>query len=156
MSQKKKKSTSLTYSPESVREVKKKLKALNKKRVLTIFLSTVAVFSVYEAILGYEESIGCTFSIATLVMTVFVTVLSATVILLNHGFSKNDFTPDMLRSDIPVDEAKEICKKLNSQRATAKKIMMILLPFMFSLLFDIVVLFYGDTFKNILGFLSPS
>ncbi len=153
---KKKKNSSLTYSPESVREVKKKLKALNKKRVLTLFLSTLAAFTVYEALLSYEASIGVEFSVTMLIMFSIVTILAGAVILLNHGFSKKDFTPDMLRKDISKEEAVELCAKLNRHRLIAKKLMMVLTPLMLAMLLDIVWLFYGDTLKTILSFLSPN
>ena len=151
----KKKKSSLTYSPESVREVKKKLKALNKKRVLTIFLSTVAVFAVYEALLSFEAAKRMTFSPTMTVMCVVVTALTAAVIFLNHGFTKKDFTPDMLRDDVPPEEAKAICDKLNSHRRIAKKLMMVLVPFMLALLLDLIHLFYGDMLSDFFKFLIP-
>ena len=151
----KKKKNSLTYSPESVREVKKKLKALNKKRLLTIFLSTVAVFAVYEAILSFEAAKRMTFSPSTIVMCVVVTILTAAVIFLNHGFSKKDFTPDMLREDVAPEEAQEICDRLNSHRRLAKKLMMFLIPLMFALLLDVISLFYGDALSSFFEFLIP-
>ena len=153
---KKKKKNTLTYSPESVRVVKNKLKAINKKRVLTIFLSTIAVFAVYEALLSFEASRGSIFSITTIVMYIAVTALTAAVIFLNHGFSKKDFTPDMLREDVEPDEAAAICARLNSHRAIAKKLMMVLIPFMFALLLDIINLFYGDMLSAFFKFLVPT
>lgn len=151
----KKKKNSLTYSPESVREVKKKLKALNKKRLLTIFLSTVAVFAVYEALLSFEAAKRMTFSPSTIVMCVAVTILTAAVIFLNHGFSKKDFTPDMLREDVAPEEAQSICDRLNSHRKIAKKLMMFLIPLMFALLLDVISLFYGDALSSFFEFLIP-
>lgn len=153
---KKKKNSSLTYSPEAVREVKKKLKTINKKRVLTILLSTIAVFAVYEVILAIEVANKAAFSIATAVMFIAVTALAVAVILLNHGFSKKDFTPDMLRDDVPADEAERICAKLNSHRRLAKKLMMFLIPLMLALLLDFISLFYGDALKSFFAFLVPS
>lgn len=152
---KKKKKDTLTCSPESVRVVKNKLKALNKKRVLTIFLSTIAAFAAYEALLSFEAARGCTFSISTLVMYIAVTTLTAAVIFLNHGFSKKDFTPDMLREDVEPAEAAAICARLNSHRAIAKKLMMVLIPLMFALLLDIINLFYGDMLSAFFKFLVP-
>ena len=153
---KKKKKDALTCSPESVRVVKNKLKALNKKRVLTIFLSTIAAFAAYEALLSFEAARGCTFSISTLVMYISVTTLTAAVIFLNHGFSKKDFTPDMLREDVEPTEAAAICARLNSHRAIAKKLMMVLIPLMFALLLDIINLFYGDMLSAFFKFLVPT
>lgn len=153
---KKKKNTSPVYSPEAVSEVKKKLKEFNKKRLLTILVSTVAIFAAYEAFLSLEESKGFDFSIATAVMFIVVTLLAIAVILLNHGFSKKDFTPDMLREDIPKDEAEALCEKLNAHRALAKKLMMVLTPFMLALLLDIINLFYGDMLSSVFKFLVPN
>lgn len=153
---KKKKKDTLTCSPESVRVVKNKLKALNKRRVLTIFLSTIAAFAAYEALLSFEAARGCTFSISTLVMYIAVTTLTAAVIFLNHGFSKKDFTPDMLREDVEPTEAAAICARLNSHRTIAKKLMMVLIPLMFALLLDIINLFYGDMLSAFFKFLVPT
>lgn len=152
----KKKKNSLVYSPESVTEVRKKLKSLNKRRLLTILLSTIAVFAVYEALLSLEAAKEMSFSIATSVMFVAVTALTAAVIFLNHGFTKKDFTPDMLREDVPADEAQKICDKLNSHRAIAKKLMLVLTPLMLALLLDIIGLFYGETLSSIFSFLVPA
>ena len=96
------------------------------------------------------------FSVATAVMFTAVTILAAAVILLNHGFTKKDFTPDMLREDVPADEAEKICEKLNSHRKIAKKLMMILIPLMLALLLDIISLFYGDALGSFFRFLVPS
>ena len=137
-------------------EVRKKLKSLNKRRLLTILLSTIAVFAVYEALLSLEAAKGMSFSIATAVMFAAVTALTMAVIFLNHGFSKKDFTPDMLREDVPADEAEEICRKLNSHRAIAKKLMFVLTPLMLAMLLDIIGLFYGETLSNIFRFLVPA
>lgn len=156
MKGKKKKKNTLIYSPESVRAVKKKLKALNKWRILTIVLSTVAAFAVYEAWLSFEAARGMEFSIATAVMFAAVTLLTVAVIFLNHGFSKKDFTPDMLREDVPADEAQKICNRLNSHRALAKKLMLVLTPLMLALLLDIVNLFYGDMLADVFRFLVPN
>lgn len=152
----KKKKNSLTYSPEAVREVRKKLKGINKKRVLTLFLSTVAVFAVYEVFLSIESANRAAFSVATAVMFTSVTILAVAVIFLNHGFTKKDFTPDMLREDVPADEAERICEKLNFHRKIAKKLMMILIPLMLALLLDIISLFYGDALGSFFRFLVPS
>jgi hypothetical protein len=157
MANKKKKSISpIYYSPESIGEVKKQLRTFNWYRVLLLVLSTIAAFTVFEAILGLEEQRGFSFSIITPVYYVIVTILAIAVVLLNHGLSKKPFTPDMLREDVPPDEASMICAKLNRQKAWAKKLMMLLVPFMLALLLDIVYLFYGDLFSNLVELLSPN
>lgn len=156
MPKKKKKSSALTYSPESVSAVKKQLRAFNWKRLLILVLSTLAAFALLEAVVSIEVQNRLEFSIITLVYYIIVTVLAASVILLNHGFSKKPFTRDMLREDVDDVEAKRILSRLNRHKQWAKRLMLVLVPFMFALLLDIIYLFYGDVFGQIFGFLVPS
>lgn len=156
MPKKKKKSSALTYSPESVSAVKKQLRAFSWKRLLILALSTLAAFALLEAVVSIEMQNRLEFSIITLVYYIIVTVLAASVILLNHGFSKKPFTRDMLREDVDDVEAERILSRLNRQKQWAKRLMLVLVPFMFALLLDIIYLFYGDIFGQIFGFLVPS
>lgn len=156
MPKKKKKLSALTYSPESVSAVKKQLRAFNWKRLLILVLSTLAAFALLEAVVSIEVQNRLEFSIITLVYYIIVTVLAASVILLNHGFSKKPFTRDMLREDVDDAEAERILSRLNRQKLWAKRLMLVLVPFMFALLLDIIYLFYGDVFGQIFGFLVPS
>jgi hypothetical protein len=156
MSKKKKKSRSMVYSPEAIGSVKKSLRQFNWRRALSIALSTLAVFAIFEALLSYEAQKRLTFSPVTAVYYTIVTVLAVTVIILNHGFSKKPFTPDMVREDITREEAEAICRKLNRHKAIAKKLMFILVPFIFALLLDVIYLFYGDTLYKIIGLFVPT
>ncbi|MCI8387869.1 MAG: hypothetical protein HFE63_05320 [Clostridiales bacterium] len=156
MSKKKKKNHALTYSPESVSAVKKQLKTFNWKRVITIALSTIAAFAVYEAVLSFEEQQKLGYSIIMPIYYVIVTILVIVVVFLNHGFSKKQFTPDMLREDVPEDEALRICAKLNRHKALAKKFMLVLIPFMLALLLDIIYLFYGDMLSAVFKMFVPN
>ena len=65
---------------------------------------------------------------------------------MNSGISTKKITPNMIRTTKYEDEAHlaEICERLNARKETAKKLMLVLLPFLFSILFDVLYLFYGD------------
>lgn len=156
MSKKKRKSNRMVYSPESIGAVKKSLRKFNWRRLLVLVLSTIAVFSVFEALLSLEVQRRMSFSPVTAIYYVIVSVLAIAVILLNHGFSKKPFTPDMIREDVSPEEAEAICRKLNRHKEISKKLMFILVPFIFALLLDVMYLFYGDIFKNIVGLFVPT
>ena len=91
MPKKKKKFSAPVYSPEAIKAVKKNLREFNWRRALTLALSTIAVFAVFEALLSFEAQRRMTYSPVTVVFYVIVTVLSIAVIFLNHGFSKKTY-----------------------------------------------------------------
>jgi hypothetical protein len=82
---------------------------------------------------------------------VIVTALLLAILYLNKGFSKGDMTPDMFNDSVPPEEAARICANVNRQKKLAKKLILVLFPFLFAVLLDVIYLFYGDMFT---GFLS--
>lgn len=128
-------------------------KNFNKNRALLILLSTLAAFVFYEAVLAVEEQAMLGFSIIMPVYISIVTVLICAVILFNHGFTKGDITPDMLRRDSgdTDEELIRICEKINSHKKISKKLMLVLFPFAISLLLDFIYLFYSDLFKSLIS-----
>jgi len=152
----KNKKHNVTYSPETLRETKKRLKALNWRKIGTIALSTVVVFALYEIALSIEAANRMEFSIAMPMLWGITVILSFAVIFLNHGMSRTDFTPDSLDPSLSSDEAADICRRLNNDRKNAKTLMLILIPFLLTLLFDFIYLFYGDVFGSFLKVLVPS
>ena len=129
--------------------VKKQLKNFNWSRLLLLVLSTIVVFSVYEALLALEEQSGMDYSITMPVFYIVTTLLVCAVIFFNHGTSKRAVTPDMLDPDLAPDEAERICARLNRHKQLAKKLMYPLIPLLMTLLLDIFYLFWGDTLRQI-------
>ena len=126
-------------------------KKLSRNQMIYLILATLAAFIVLESVLSLEASLGWSFSIIMPVYYIFTAVLLIVILFLNKGFSKGELTPDMLKDSIPPEEAARICDTVNRQKKLAKKLMLVLFPFLFSVLLDVIYLFYGDMFT---GFLS--
>lgn len=138
----KKKKKKLTSAPA---EVKAK-KPFNVKRALIIALSTLAAFALYETLITVKFLPIGGVPIIMPIYFIITAALVCAIIFLNSGFSHKEVTPDMLEGVAESDKIEEICAKLNRRKKQAKKLMLVLLPFIFSILFDIVYLFYGDFF----------
>ncbi len=143
MAKKKKKKSAAAVSVE----VKAK-KPFNVKRALLIALSTLAAFVLYETLITVNFLPIGGVPIIMPIYFIITAALVCAIIFLNSGFSHKEVTPDMLEGMAEPDEIEEICEKLNRRKKLAKKLMLVLLPFIFSILFDIVYLFYGDFFSG--------
>lgn len=130
-------------------EVKAKLRAFNYKKALIIALSTLAAFVVYEALIAIRFLPIGGIPVIMPVYYVVSGVLAAIIFFLNRGISTKPVTPDMLEGLGEPEELEAVCAKINRQKALAKKLMMVLLPFLLSVLFDIIYLFYGDLFLSL-------
>ena len=146
MAKKKKKKKSTEVVPATTPK-----KPFNVKRAILIALSTIAAFVLYETLITIKFlPIGG----VPIIMPIYFIITAAracAIIFLNSGFSHKEVTPDMLDGVAEPDEIEEICAKLNRRKKQAKKLMLVLLPFIFSILFDIVYLFYGDFFSGALS-----
>ncbi len=138
---KKKKSTEVT--PAAVAK-----KPFNVKRALLIALSTLAAFVLYETLITVKFLPIGGIPVIMPIYFIIVTVLVCVIIFMNSGFSNKDVTPDMLDGKAEPEELEKICETLNRRKKHAKKLMLILLPFILSVLLDIIWLFYGDFFKG--------
>lgn len=147
-----KKSKRMTASVEksSTGAVKAQIKKFNWKRALIIALSTIAAFALYEVLIAIPALRIGGIPIIMPIYVGIVTVLLCAIFILNSGISQKPVTPDMLRTSEDEDEAAlaEICTRINARKAKAKKLMLVLLPFLFSVFFDMIYLFYGDFFKG--------
>lgn len=153
MAKKKKKSKKMT-SPAALTpagEVKAKLKGFNFKRAILLALATIATFAAYEALIAVPTLRIGEIPVIMPIYFIIVTVLTVAIIFLNHGFSSKPVTPDMLSALGTEEELKAACERLNQQKLIAKRLMLVLIPFLLSVFFDIIYLFYGDVFKTILS-----
>ena len=156
MAKKKKKSgkTSLMDTNQAMREVRAKTKQFNWQRALSLILATLAAFVLLEGVIQLEASGGLSFSIITVVYYIIITVLLLAILFLNKGFSRNELTPDMLEDSVPREEAARICANVNRQKKLAKKLMLVLVPFVFAVFFDLLYLFYGDILARFFSFFA--
>lgn len=130
-------------------EVKAKLRSFNYKKALLILVSTLAAFVLYEALISVRFlPIG---GIPVIMPVYFIVsgALTVAIIFLNHGFSPKPVTPDMLAGLGDTAELEAACERINRQKKTAKRLMLVLLPFLLSVFLDIIYLFYGDMFLSI-------
>ena len=153
MAKKKKKNKKMTSPTEltPAGEVKAKLREFNFKRAILLVLATVGAFAVYEALIAVPTLRIGGIPVIMPIYFIIVTVLTVAVIFLNHGFSSKPVTPDMLSGLGEKEELEAACVKINRQKLIAKRLMLVLIPFILSVFFDIIYLFYGDVFKTILS-----
>lgn len=145
---KKKKKLSAANAAES--PIKTTLKRFDWRKLLLIIFTTALAFGVYEALIAANLLPIGGIPIIMPVYFIIVALLLSAVIIFNSGISTKKVTPDMIRTSEDEDESHlaEICDKLNARKEIAKKLMLILLPFLFSILFDVLYLFYGDLLVN--------
>ena len=151
---KKNETSSVSITPAG--EVKAQLKRFKWKRAALIAFSTLAAFVLYETLIAIPSLRIAGIPVIMPIYIAIIAVLASAVVVLNSGFSTKPITVDMLRSDgrESEEELEEICKKLNSRKAIAKTLMMVLIPFLFAVFFDMIYLFYGDFFKGAVDFLA--
>ena len=147
---KKKKHTTALDGVTPSGAVKAQLKPFNIKRLLFIIITTLAAFSFYEAMIALPYLRVGGIPIIMPIYMAIVTVLICAIFILNSGFSPKPVTVEQLREIEEGDDEhiREICERLNKKKAIAKKLMLALLPFLFSILFDVIYLFYGDFFAG--------
>ena len=148
MAKKKKKKTSALTEKTTVSASKK---PFNVKRALLIAISTLAAFALYETLITLKFLPIGGVPIIMPVYFVITTLLVCAIVFLNRGFSTKEVTPDMFKGEADTDELQKVCDNINNQKKTAKKLMLVLLPFLFSIFFDMIYLFYGDFFGGAFG-----
>lgn len=149
MAKRKKKQRSPQADDTPAASVKRKLKSFNWSRLLILFVSTIALFSIYEALLSLEEQSRLGYSITMPVFFIAATALVCAVVFLNHGTSRREITPEMLDSDLPPEESARVCEGLNRHKKWARRLMYPLVPLLLTLLLDIFYLFWEDTLQRI-------
>lgn len=145
-----KKNSTSSVSTTPAGEVKAQLKRFNWKRLLIIVVSTIAAFALYRIFIDIPALRIGGIPIIMPIYIGIVTLLASAIIILNSGLSTKPITADMLKADEFDDreELEAVVAKLNERKKTAKKLMMVLLPFLFSIFFDMIFLFYGDFFSG--------
>jgi len=151
-----KKNSTSSVSTTPAGEVKAQLKRFNLKRALFIAGSTVAAFALYRILIDVKSLRISGIPVIMPIYIGIVTVLLSLVIIFNSGLSSKPITVEMLRLDDSTDDAELqiICDRLNERKKTAKKLMFVLVPFVFTLFFDMMYLFYGHFFEAAISYLA--
>ena len=163
----KKKKRKSSQLPAPFDAVKESAKTFPWKKAILLLVLTVVVFAAYLFFLRLEEiefakthlitpyTTGF-FSITTLVYYSVAALLLLAIFILNRGFTKGAFTPELfpVESYPNRDEVDVICARVNKQKAIAKKLMLILIPFLVTIFLDLIDLFYGDLFEKLISSFS--
>ena len=134
-----------SFVPESEAKnaVKKSFSEFNWKLFGKLVLSFVIIFSLYQLGLKLGEIYNPT--IITVVVVTYViatTILAAVFIIMNRGVSNDIPTKEQLNDNMSDEEKEKFIADLTESKRKAKKILLILIPLIFTLLFDMVYLFF--------------
>ncbi len=125
------------------------------KRALLILLSTIVSFTLYQTVNILEAGAGLPFPIITTVYFALAALLVCFIFFFNRGFSTKPVTNEQLMEEgVAPEDAEAVCEKLNSHRKIARTLMLVLLPIVFTILLDMVYLFYGDFFSGALKYIT--
>ncbi len=130
-------------------------KKFSVKRALFILLTTLAAFTLYQTLNILEAKAGFTVPVTTTVYFAAAILLVCLVAFFNRGFSTKPITVEMLtESGVAPEDADKICGKLTRHKNIAKKLMLALLPLVFTILLDMIYLFYGDFFAGAVKYIA--
>jgi hypothetical protein len=85
------------------------------------------------------------------VYVVITTVLALTYIIYNRGLSRRGVTVEMLPDTMSAAEKEEFIADAERRMKNSKWILALLIPFIFTFLFDAVELFLLDGFHRLIG-----
>ena len=132
------------FTPESDgrKNLRKSLEELNWRLVGKLLLSFTVIFGLYVTLLKVAE-INRSFLMQDIVMIVYssvTTVVLCIFIVLNRGISRDIPTKEQLNSKWSDKEKTEFIEKYVKSKEKAKKWLIILIPLLFTLLFDMMYL----------------
>ena len=136
----KKRKKSAEVSSESA--LKTAVKSINWKLVGRVFSLFVLVFSVYQMCMHIAVKLN-SFAIqqaTTIVYAVILTLLGVAFVFVNGGISSDIPTKEQLVDTMSDKEKEEFIAFVKQRRAKAKKILIYLIPFVFTLLLDTLYL----------------
>lgn len=142
MSKKRKKRRSFIPESEAKTALKKSFKEFNWRLAGKIFLLFVIVFSIFQLCMKLAEiyEIFVLQQITVFVYTAVATALGASFIIINGGVSSDIPRKDQLRDDLSDEEKEKIIELVKHRREKAKKLLVYLAPFVFTLLLDTLYL----------------
>lgn len=85
------------------------------------------------------------------VYVVITTVLALSYIIYNRGLSRRGVTVEMLPDTMSAAEKEEFIADAERRMKNSKWILALLIPFIFTFLFDAVELFLLDGFRELIG-----
>lgn len=139
---KNKKTRKIIPDSEAETSLKKSLKKINWRLAGKVFGIFVIVFAVYQTCLKLAEiyNIILIQQITIISYTAITTVLACAFIIINGGVSKDIPTKFDLKDSLTDEEKEKLIQKITDRRTKAKKILVFLIPFIFTLFFDTLYL----------------
>ena len=123
-------------SAEAVKDSARKVNWRLALKELAIFL---VMFGVLEACNANSEK-HPVFFYAFYVYYIALILLVAVFIIVNRGFSRDVPTPEQLSDAMTQGEKEEYINKLKKAHENGKRILVILIPLLFTVLFDFVLI----------------
>ena len=141
MAKRRKKQKSSAYAESKLQKTVREFNWALFRRVAVL---TALVFSAYQLCLKlavYFET-RLIQDITLIVYTSAATVLADVFIFVNGGLSRDIPTKEQLKDSLTDREKEDIIELVKERRAKAKKILIYLIPFIFTLLFDMLYLIF--------------
>lgn len=144
MAKKKRKRRSFVPESEAKNAVKKSFREFNWRLAGKLLLSFAVIFSIYHVLLKLGEIYNNKFLYDyTVILYIIITcVLFAAFVIMNRGVSNDIPTKEQLTDEWTDGEKEKFIEDLKASRKRAKKILIYLIPFIFTLLFDVVYLLF--------------
>lgn len=138
-----KKRRSFVPESEAKNAVKKSFAEFNWKLFGKLVLSFVIIFGLYQLCLKLGELYNqLIITAVVLTYVIATTILAAVFIIMNRGVSNDIPTKEQLRDDMSNEEKEKFINDLIESKRKAKKILLVLIPLIFTLLFDMIYLFF--------------
>ena len=132
---------------KAVREnvtIGKEKKKIDKKLVIKLLISFFVIFSVYFTLMKVAEIYGILLIQKITFFTYIgaITLLGSLYVIFNRGVSRDVPTESDLPDTMSKEEKEEFIKMRLHDREKAKKVLIFLLPFVVTLLVDVINVFY--------------
>ena len=142
-----KKRRSFVPESEAKTALKKSFSEFNWNLFGKLALSFVIIFGLYQLGLKLGELYNQVIITAVvLTYVIATTILAAAFIIINRGISNDIPTKEQLRDDMSNEEKEKFITDLIESRKKAKKVLLWLIPFLFTLLIDAIVLIFFSQF----------
>ncbi len=118
-----------------------------KRKVLFLLLNFLLVFVAYRVLLSFEGTIGLVVTVAYLLITA---VLAVAYFVVNRGFGNPVTDPDLLPASWSAAEKCAYAEEAARRHEKARGILLWLLPFVVTLMLDVMQLFLLDPILEML------
>lgn len=144
MAKKHRKKRIIIPDSEAKTALKKSFKEMNWRLLGKVFGLFVLVFSVYQICLYLAVYFNNVLiqQLTVVVYTSILTSLAVAFIFTNGGLSNDIPTKEQLSNSMSDKEKEDFIEQVKIRRQKAKKILVYLIPFIFTLFFDTVYLFF--------------